>query len=66
MGIAHRDQNFVEHVVLDLIKALTSPNLQHFLRQWFDRMDDLGIGEVDIEEMQAVTPLRRIRLARAL
>jgi hypothetical protein len=23
-------------------------------------MDDLGIGEVDIEEMQAVTPLRKI------
>jgi hypothetical protein len=29
-------------------------------------MDDLGIGEVDIEEMQAVTPLRRIPLVRAV
>lgn len=26
-------------------------------------MDDLGVGEVDIEEMQGVTPLRRILLA---
>jgi hypothetical protein len=25
-------------------------------------MDDLGVGEVDIEEMQGVTPLRRILL----